>query len=210
MDATAGYRRARDGRVRNPWRRAQPELPLTDAEHALVERKLELLRLTSFGFTEDRLLHMQHADLAAWTGACAGELRRRIAIEAPPDRATTLLDFPTLRCVSLQCRRVPPAMALALLLSLGAAPIARADVPTTADTVACNAEAPHAVREGTFAPNRADHDRAAVARGTATATSGTGTSVESSDPQIHGMAAAGAEHPTYQAAYRSCMRRKGF
>jgi len=34
--------------------------------------------------------------------------------------------------------------------------------------------------------------------------------IESSDPQIHGMNAEGAKNATYQAAYRSCMRRKGF
>jgi len=34
--------------------------------------------------------------------------------------------------------------------------------------------------------------------------------VESTDPQIHGMQRAGANDAAYQAAYRSCMRRKGF
>jgi hypothetical protein len=34
--------------------------------------------------------------------------------------------------------------------------------------------------------------------------------IVSSDPQIHGMSAEGAKDATYQAAYRSCMRRKGF
>lgn len=199
--------------MRNPWRRAEPDPPLTEAEHLLVERKLALLRQVSSGFTEDRLLHMQHADRDGWTGACAGELRRRVAAEAPAAITTTVLDFPKLRCVSFQCRRVPLAIVLAVLVSLGAARIAGADVPTSADVVACNAEAPHAVRAGTFAPNRADHDRAAVARGNAPATSATSigdTGVVSSDPQIHGMAAAEAEHPTYQAAFRSCMRGKGF
>jgi hypothetical protein len=38
----------------------------------------------------------------------------------------------------------------------------------------------------------------------------TATVIESSDPQIHGMNAEGAKNATYQAAYRSCMRRKGF
>jgi hypothetical protein len=36
------------------------------------------------------------------------------------------------------------------------------------------------------------------------------TVIESPDPQIHGMDAEGAKNPGYQAAYRSCMRRKGF
>jgi hypothetical protein len=38
----------------------------------------------------------------------------------------------------------------------------------------------------------------------------TATVIESPDPQIHGMDAEGAKNPAYQAAYRSCMRRKGF
>jgi len=34
--------------------------------------------------------------------------------------------------------------------------------------------------------------------------------VEPADPQIRGMAPEGAKTAAYQAAYRSCMRRKGF
>jgi hypothetical protein len=34
--------------------------------------------------------------------------------------------------------------------------------------------------------------------------------IESPDPQLHGMEAEGAQNAAYQAAYRSCMRRKGF
>lgn len=107
--------------MRSLWRRAEPEPALTDVQHELVERKLELLRQASFGFTEDRLLHMQHADLAAWTAACAGELRRRVAAEAPAEITTTVLDFPKLRCVSFQCRRVSAALAVMLALSPAAA-----------------------------------------------------------------------------------------
>jgi hypothetical protein len=58
-----------------------------------------------------------------------------------------------------------------------------------------------------------DHVRAETARvGAMTINSIDFTSrvIESSDPQIHGMKAAGAKDATYQAAYRSCMRRKGF
>jgi hypothetical protein len=36
------------------------------------------------------------------------------------------------------------------------------------------------------------------------------TGIESADPPIHGMDADGAKNAAYQAAYRSCMRRKGF
>jgi hypothetical protein len=45
---------------------------------------------------------------------------------------------------------------------------------------------------------------------TANSTDVTGNVIESSDPQIHGMNAEGAKNATYQAAYRTCMRRKGF
>jgi len=38
----------------------------------------------------------------------------------------------------------------------------------------------------------------------------TGNVIESSDPHIHGMDAEGTKDATYQAVYRSCMRRKGF
>jgi hypothetical protein len=31
-----------------------------------------------------------------------------------------------------------------------------------------------------------------------------------SDPMLQGMAAAGANDPAYQQAYRDCMRRRGF
>ena len=38
----------------------------------------------------------------------------------------------------------------------------------------------------------------------------TGPLIESLDPQIHGMDAEATKDATFQAAYRSCMRRKGF
>ena len=67
--------------------RAQSQ-PLNETQRALVEKKLEILRGASFGFTQDRLLHIQAEDLRSWTDECVDELRRRIASAAP-------LDYPT-------------------------------------------------------------------------------------------------------------------
>ena len=86
---------------KNP-KRDQP--PLTERQRAIVARKFEILRQASFGFTQDRLLHIQEDDLRVWTDACTGELRRNIT-EAAPAHVTTLLYFRELRCVSLEVSR---------------------------------------------------------------------------------------------------------
>ena len=109
--------------------------------------------------------------------------------------------------------KVVTALALILLVSLAMTRMADGEVPSSADFAACNDEAPHAVKAGTASPTMADHARADRARGGAMATSSpdfTGTVIESANPQIHGMEVEGAKNATYQAAYRSCMRRKGF
>lgn len=104
-------------------------------------------------------------------------------------------------------------LGLILLLSLAATRTADGEIPTAADFAACNEEAPHVVKAGTASPTRGDYARADSARGgamTPNSTDFTGKVIESSDPQIHGMEVDGAKNATYQAAYRSCMRRKGF
>jgi len=104
-------------------------------------------------------------------------------------------------------------LVLTLLLSLAAARAADGEVPTATDFTACNEDAPRAIKTGSASPTSADHVRADRARGdamTAVSTDVTGNVIRSSDPQIHGMNAEGAKNATYQAAYRSCMRRKGF
>jgi hypothetical protein len=108
--------------------------------------------------------------------------------------------------------KVVAALALILLLSLVATGTVDGQVPTAADFAACNDEASRAVKAGIASPIKSDHVRADRARGGAMANSPgfTGAVIESSDPQIHGMEAEGAKNATYQAAYRSCMRRKGF
>jgi hypothetical protein len=87
-------------------KRAQ-SLPLNERQRTLVAKKFEILRHASFGFTQDRLLHIQEEDLRVWTEACTGELRRNIASAAPPSITTALLYFRELRCVSLECLPLP-------------------------------------------------------------------------------------------------------
>ena len=82
-------------------------MPLNDAQRTLVATKFEILRQASFGFTEDRLLHLQGEDVSRWTEECTTELRRTITSAAPSRVDIALLDFPTLRCLSLQCRALP-------------------------------------------------------------------------------------------------------
>lgn len=111
--------------------------------------------------------------------------------------------------------KVLSALALVLLVSLAVTRTADGQVPTAADSAACNDEAPKAVKTGSASPTTSDHVRADSARAGAMTTNaidvtGAVTVIESSDPQIHGMNAEGAKNATYQAAYRSCMRRKGF
>ena len=105
------------------------------------------------------------------------------------------------------------ALALMLLVSLVVSRAADGEVAAAPDFAACNAEALDAVKAGTAAPTMGDHVRADLARTGATATNAmdfTDNVIDSSDPQIHGMEAEGAKDAMYQAAYRSCMRRKGF
>lgn len=200
-------------------RRREHNAPLNEAQRALVEKKFEILRQASFGFTQDRLLHIQEEDLKRWTDECTVELRTNIASAAPSHIKIALIDFRKLRCISLQCLPLRMqykgvvALALILLLSLAATGTVDGQVPTAADFAACNDEAPRAVKAGMASPIGRDHVRADRARGGATAANSpdfTGRALESSDPQIHGMDAEGANNATYQAAYRSCMRRKGF
>jgi len=108
---------------------------------------------------------------------------------------------------------VRPLLLLILFVSLATTRTADGEVPTAADFAACNGQAPQAVKAGTASPTMADHARADRVRGSALATNSPdfpGTVIESADPQIHGMEAEGAKNASYQAAYRACMRRKGF
>ena len=106
---------------------------------------------------------------------------------------------------------IASALALIVIVPLTAMGPADAQVPTAADYAACNQEAPDAVKARTASPTTGDLARADTVRADITTSVGNkATVIESSDPQIHGMSAEGARTAAYQAAYRSCMRRKGF
>jgi hypothetical protein len=101
--------------------------------------------------------------------------------------------------------------ALILLLAFAIVEPVGGQVPTAVDVAACNDEAPQAVKAGAASPTTGDHARAGHARSRATTTASTSDAgVDSADPQLRGMAPEGAKDAAYQAAYRSCMRRKGF
>ena len=104
-------------------------------------------------------------------------------------------------------------LGLVLLVSLTATKAADGEVATAADSVACNQEAPSTTQARTATPTGGDHARAERIRAGAMSPGSralAGAAIESPDPQIHGMDAEGARDPAYQAAYRHCMRRKGF
>jgi hypothetical protein len=87
-------------------RRRVPAPPLTERQRLLVAAKFDLLRRASDGFTCSRLLHLQGQDVSDWSSACTAELRRQVGAASPAHVEPLLLDFPSLRCLSLQCRRV--------------------------------------------------------------------------------------------------------
>ena len=92
--------------------------------------------------------------------------------------------------------------------------IAQADVPTLEDIAACNREAREGFRNRSVSPTSKDEAGAETARqargGTVTLPDATGDITQSADPQIHGRDGEGARNAAYRAAYRVCMRRKGF
>lgn len=103
--------------------RAQDQ-PLNETQRAFVEKKLEMLRQASFGFTQDRLLHIQEEDLKGWTDACTEELRKGIVSAAPSHIKIALAEFRELRCVSLQCLPLwLPADGARFAYGLGPAPV---------------------------------------------------------------------------------------
>src|ERR1041384_8212705 len=90
-----------------------------------------------------------------------------------------------------------------------------ADVPKAEDVAACNANAQDAIQPGSAArgfamPNTGDYSRAAQARQNEASSEKTGRVTRSLDAQLDGMDGDGAKDPAYQAAFRGCMRRRGF
>jgi hypothetical protein len=115
------------------------------------------------------------------------------------------------RALLQPARRV--AIVLGVALHLGPV-IVHADVPTIADMTACNQEAREGSRDRSASPISKDKVDAEAARrgrdGTPILSGAAGTVTQSEDPQIHGMDATGATDAAYRAAYRVCMRKRGF
>ena len=105
------------------------------------------------------------------------------------------------------------ALVLGVALHLGSV-TAHADVPTIADMTACNQEAQEGSRDRSASPVSKDQVGAEAARrgrdGTPIPPGAAGAITQSEDPQIHGMDAYGATDAEYRAAYRVCMRKRGF
>lgn len=111
------------------------------------------------------------------------------------------------------------ALVAALALSVVAAAPGGAEVPTAADFAGCNMKAAEQAaadsvsaspktdlpRDATKLPPDARRQPAQVLKDP------TGSTLSSDkDPQIEGMAADRANDPAYIAAYRACMRQRGF
>ena len=109
-------------------------------------------------------------------------------------------------------RKVTRALVGAIVASLVATAVSvYAETPTEADFAACNAQA--AMKADTATPTTKDYVRVELARTDSAATWTTWVgpiSMESSDPQLIGMATDGITDAAYQATYRTCMRRNGF
>jgi len=111
-------------------------------------------------------------------------------------------------------QKVTRGLVGAIVASLVAAAVSvYAETPTAANFSACNTDAQAAMKAGTATPTTKDYVRVESARRDSAATWTTWVgpfSMESSDPQLIGMATDGIKDAGYQATYRTCMRRNGF
>jgi len=111
-------------------------------------------------------------------------------------------------------RNVTRALVGALVASLVSAAVGvYAQTPTEADFAACNTDAQAAMKAGPATPTTKDYVRVESARTDRVATWTTWVGpirMESSDPQLIGMATDRITDAAYQATYRTCMRRNGF
>ncbi len=111
-------------------------------------------------------------------------------------------------------RNLTRALVGALVASLVAAAVSvYAQTPTAADFAVCNADAQAAMKAGTATPTTKDYVRVESARSDRAAAWTTWVGpirMESSDPQLMGLATDGITDAAYQATYRTCMRRNGF
>jgi hypothetical protein len=76
---------------------------LSETQRTLIKKKSEILQRASFGFTQDRLLHISQEEAKGWAKECTDELRREVGLLAPSHVQIVLTDFRKLRCISLQC-----------------------------------------------------------------------------------------------------------
>ena len=88
----------------------------------------------------------------------------------------------------------------------------QAEVPTAADFAACNMKATEeAASDGVSASPRTDLPKDATQLPSDVSKDPTGRTLSSDkDPQVEGLAADRANNKAYVAAYRSCMRQRGF
>jgi len=122
---------------------------------------------------------------------------------------------------------------MGMAAALVGAPPARAEVPAAVDFATCNAKAADEARTASAAPGprmgsgKPDDARGGVPAASPTTdpritkpgagpagpqtTDPTGKTITgSNDPQLEGIAANRVHEPQYVAAYRSCMRQRGF
>ena len=114
------------------------------------------------------------------------------------------------RVLSRGIRGVAPPLFVGFIL-FGSA---EAAVPTAVDIAECNREAKERPEDRSSFPTAKDKADAEAARQTGGSARGdvpgAEVTMQSADPQLAGMDSDGAKDPVYRAAYRVCMRRKGF
>ena len=117
-------------------------------------------------------------------------------------------------------------LALLSIAALAVAPVASAETPTASDFASCNAQAADAVKSapsalprmgstpdasGGILARRPDAPQAVAPAAQARSTDPTGQVVtNAADPQLAGMDTKRAAEPEYRAAYKRCMRQRGF
>jgi hypothetical protein len=163
-------------------------------------------RITSYA---GDVIDESHDDFATITAALHAGRTRAADMEKPP--AVEAEETET-RQTWRQWRygRRTSMLVAALVLVAG---IAHADVPTAKDFAECNREAREGRRDRGASPNQKDHDGAKQARSAGSGAAdqpGTAREFRSEDSQVAGIDAAGETDPEYRAAYRVCMRKKGF
>ena len=86
-----------DGMFTMPFRKREREQGafLNETQRTLINEKFEILQQASFGFTQDRLLHIAQEEAKGWTKECTDELRREIGLVAPSHVQIVLIEIST-------------------------------------------------------------------------------------------------------------------